>query len=212
VRPPEQKNLGAGWDDPVANWDQAGSDWDEREPRERRRLLAPILITLVVLVLLGILAFGVWLVLHSQTVGRNTGTVATPTDTGTTATAQPSTQPAPTLPPTLPPTTAAPPPVPASVGIPDVSGSDYAGALFILRQRGFQTRRADQSSTTVPAGAVIGTDPPAGTVLPPSSTVTIIVSSGSPTTPPGTQTQTPTPTGSKTKGPMPPQGRFNTWR
>jgi hypothetical protein len=208
VRPPEQKHLGAGWDDPVANWDQAGSEWDEREPRESRRLLGPILVTLVVLVLLGILAFGVWQVLRSQNGSQNTGTVPTPTDTGTTATAQSSTQPAATLPPT----TAAPPPVPASVGIPNVSGSDYGGAVATLQALGFQTRRTDQTSTTVPAGAVIGTDPPIGTVLPASSTVTIIVSSGSPTTPPAAQTSppaAPTPTGTKTPGPTRPLGRPN---
>jgi cytoskeletal protein RodZ len=188
VRPPEQNDLGAGWDDPPANWDQAGSEWDERERRQSGRLLAPILITLLVLVLLGILAFGVWLVLRSQSSSQNTGTVATPTDSGMTATAQSSTLPAATLPPTT--ATEPTPPVPASVGIPNVSGSDYGGAVATLQALGFQTRRTNRTSTTVPAGAVIGTDPPIGTELPASSTVTIIVSSGSPTTPPATPTPT----------------------
>ena len=44
-------------------------------------------------------------------------------------------------------------------------------------------QRRDDTSDTVPAGQIVGTDPPAGTQVPRNSTVTIIVSKGLPTIP-----------------------------
>jgi hypothetical protein len=182
VRPPEQQDLGGEWE--VAG----GSDWDEPPPRGRRSL-APFLITLLALVLLGILAFGIGLVASS----RDTG-VPVPVPTATANSAPPATtRPAAATTTAEVPTTA-PTTAPALVAIPDVSGIDYDSAAAQLQVLGFQTKRVDHTSTTVAAGVVIATNPASGQVRALSSTVTIIVSSGAPTTQPAGSTPAATPT------------------
>jgi serine/threonine-protein kinase len=62
--------------------------------------------------------------------------------------------------------------------VPDVSGSDAADAANELGQAGFKTKTAREASSSVDAGKVTRTDPPAGDRLDEGSTVTIYVSSG----------------------------------
>ena len=68
---------------------------------------------------------------------------------------------------------------PAPVVVEDVGGKTYDEAAQILAASRFTAvRGADEFSSTVPAGAVIRTDPPAGTSAPRDSEVAIIVSKG----------------------------------
>ena len=64
------------------------------------------------------------------------------------------------------------------VPVPDVTTLDPPAALALLGQAGFQATQADVPNDTVPAGKVIGTDPPVGTPLPKGTAVTLQVSSG----------------------------------
>ncbi|HVN49795.1 MAG TPA: Stk1 family PASTA domain-containing Ser/Thr kinase [Acidimicrobiales bacterium] len=71
---------------------------------------------------------------------------------------------------------------PATVKVPDVSGQSAASAAANLAAQGFVVSTVEQSSTTVPNGIVIGTNPSAGIQVAPKSPITIIVSSGPPAT------------------------------
>jgi serine/threonine-protein kinase len=64
------------------------------------------------------------------------------------------------------------------VAIPDVSGKSQSVAGNTITQAGLTPKFTSASSNTVPSGNVIGTDPPAGTKVPPGSTVTVNVSTG----------------------------------
>jgi len=67
---------------------------------------------------------------------------------------------------------------PASAPVTDVEGLSEADALKKLRKAGFKPRVTKQASPTVPAGKVIGTNPPAGTFEQLGSGVEVFVSSG----------------------------------
>jgi serine/threonine-protein kinase len=77
------------------------------------------------------------------------------------------------------------------VEIPNVVGSTFDDAATALRGLGLQVRRVDQSSATVPAGQVIDTEPPAGTLALPGLTVEVVVSTGAAPAPSTTTTTTP---------------------
>jgi len=62
--------------------------------------------------------------------------------------------------------------------VPDVTDDEAAQAANELGQAGFKTKTAREPSSSVDAGRVIRTDPPAGDRIDEGSTVTIIVSSG----------------------------------
>jgi beta-lactam-binding protein with PASTA domain/predicted Ser/Thr protein kinase len=87
---------------------------------------------------------------------------------------------------------------PATVEVPDVSGQSEATASANLVGAGFKVTSVDQSSTTVPVGRVINTNPDAGTQVAPGITIKIYVSSGPPatTTSSTTTTSKPPPTSS----------------
>ncbi|GIU86005.1 MAG: putative serine/threonine-protein kinase [Acidimicrobiia bacterium] len=69
---------------------------------------------------------------------------------------------------------------PEPVAVPDVVGRSAADATARLREAGFEVDQRSEASTTVPAGDVIRTDPPAGELVAPRSLVTIFVSTGNP--------------------------------
>jgi serine/threonine-protein kinase len=69
-----------------------------------------------------------------------------------------------------------PPPVP----IPSVAGDTFTQAQSALVADGFTVAQADENSTTVPAGDVTRTTPPAGTPGAKGSAVTVFVSQGPP--------------------------------
>jgi serine/threonine-protein kinase len=69
------------------------------------------------------------------------------------------------------------------VQVPDVAGKDAATAQQILTAAGFQVVVAPTPNNSVPVNTAIGTDPVAGTKLPPGSAVTLKISSGPAATP-----------------------------
>ncbi len=64
------------------------------------------------------------------------------------------------------------------VSVPVVHGLSYDGAASRIESAGLTPSRIDQSSDTVPAGQVIGTDPAEGTTVVSGSTVQVFVSTG----------------------------------
>jgi serine/threonine-protein kinase len=83
---------------------------------------------------------------------------------------------------------------PATVTVPNVAGQTEAAASANLSAAGFTVSTVQQSSTTVPAGVVIGTNPSAGISVAPHTSVTIIVSTGPPPTSTTSSTSTSTTT------------------
>ncbi len=67
---------------------------------------------------------------------------------------------------------------PASAALSSVEGMSAGQALARLRKAGFKPATRAVASATVPAGRVIGTEPPAGTELQVGSHVAVLVSSG----------------------------------
>jgi serine/threonine-protein kinase len=67
---------------------------------------------------------------------------------------------------------------PAPVAVPAVAGKSYEEAVAALQAKRFGVARVDDFSETVPAGAVIGTEPPAGQLAPRDSQVVVHVSKG----------------------------------
>lgn len=65
-----------------------------------------------------------------------------------------------------------------STSVPDVVGQSYDDAAQLLSDNKLQNTRTDEVSTTVPEGAVIRTDPEAGTTVAPDFVVKVVVSSG----------------------------------
>jgi hypothetical protein len=141
----------------------------------------PILVGVIALILLGVLAFGIWLIL------RGDGGTPEPTVT--------SSAPASATPTTVAPTTSSPSPTataPATVKVPEVEGRSVLDAGQILSDVGLPARLTYVDSAE-PAGTVIGSDPDAGSEVKPGTTITLEVSLG-PTTAPTTPTVTETPT------------------
>ncbi|KJC63179.1 Stk1 family PASTA domain-containing Ser/Thr kinase [Agreia bicolorata] len=66
----------------------------------------------------------------------------------------------------------------AQLTIPEVAGQAPDAAQAALEELGVVVTRADQSSVTVPAGTVIGTDPSSGTHVARDSAVNLLVSTG----------------------------------
>jgi eukaryotic-like serine/threonine-protein kinase len=67
---------------------------------------------------------------------------------------------------------------PAPVAVPDVSGKTYEETAAALQGKRLTVARVDDFSDTVPTGAVIGTEPPAGQLAPRDSQVLVHVSKG----------------------------------
>ncbi|HEY4396533.1 MAG TPA: PASTA domain-containing protein [Acidimicrobiia bacterium] len=67
---------------------------------------------------------------------------------------------------------------PRPVAVPDTSGKSYDAAAAALQAKRFSATRVDDFSESVPAGNVIGTDPPAGRPAPRDSQVVVHVSKG----------------------------------
>jgi hypothetical protein len=166
-------------------------DWQQGPPDGGRRWWMPILIGVIALVLLGVLAFGLWLIL------RGDGETPAPAPTRTTPTAT-------TAAPTTPPPTSSPSPTattPAPVPVPIVEGLTVEEAAQRLSDAGLSAR-LNYVDSDRPAGTVVGSNPGPGARVEPGSTVTLNVSSG-PTTPPATSSPTLTPTTSPSIPPGP---------
>jgi beta-lactam-binding protein with PASTA domain/predicted Ser/Thr protein kinase len=67
---------------------------------------------------------------------------------------------------------------PAVSTVPEVSGMTAAAAVAKLKSAGFKPTTSPQASSSVTAGKVIATNPPAGTEQQAGSSITVVVSSG----------------------------------
>jgi serine/threonine-protein kinase len=66
----------------------------------------------------------------------------------------------------------------SQMAVPDVSGRSFAEAQQILAEQSLQAVQKDVFDLEIPAGVVVGTDPPAGSRLEPDATVQVLVSQG----------------------------------
>ncbi|MFI2708722.1 PASTA domain-containing protein [Micromonospora sp. NPDC018662] len=177
----------AGYPEPGAEWygdEQAGRRW-----------WMPILLGVLALILIGLIAAGVWLALRAADRDSGPGTpsaapsVSVPAS-ATSASATPTSAAPSSSPPSTPPTTAAEVPMPPLVGLPE------SAARLVLDRLGVDYRVQRRSSDR-PAGTVIATDPEAGYSVGAGERVTLVVAaSAAPTT--GAPT-----TGSTTPGSAP---------
>jgi len=165
---------------------------------QRDRWWLPIVVGIVVLLLLGVLAWAIYMIVQNS--GRQPGPVATTQPTAVATTNAPSTAPttAPssvsTEPSTIPATTATTQEPTAAVTVPALRGLQLAEARAALNRTGLPYRVLYRTSTAAP-GTVIDSDPPEGREVPPDTRVTIVVAQqGNATTTP-TGTVTPTATG-----------------
>jgi len=83
---------------------------------------------------------------------------------------------------------------PGDVTVPNVVGLSQASASNQLGQAGFSVSTTNQSSTTVPAGNVISTNPAAGAKASKGATIAMVISTGPPPSTSTTASTTPTTT------------------
>jgi hypothetical protein len=163
-----------------------------REPRDKWWM--PILIGVIVLVLLGALGWGIYLIVqksgNDETPAPATTPSAAPLTTATTATTEPTTEPTTTSPPTTTPTTTEP--TNEAITIPAMKGRSLAEARAALNSIGLNYRliyRADGDATP---GTVLDSDPPEGQEVPADTTVTLVIATAPQTTNPATPSPTTT--------------------
>jgi PASTA domain len=155
----------------------------EQEPRS---WWLPLLITLAVLILLGLIGLGVWLALHAQpgpTPGASPSTSASPSAVASSASPTPSPSPASSAP---------------LVEVPDLHGQTVSDAQATLQGLGLTVQVQTQVTDAQPAGTVISTRPTVGSKVPAGSQVTLIVAappptSASPSPSPSASSPSPTP-------------------
>ncbi|MFF5295054.1 PASTA domain-containing protein [Paractinoplanes globisporus] len=167
---------------------------------ERDRWWLPIVVGIIVLVLLGVLAWAIYLIVQNS--GDNPSPVPTTPPTAVVTTNPPSPAPsaaattstAPSSEPTTVPTTTATTQEPtAAVTVPALRGLPLAEARAALNRTGLRYRVLYLNSTAAP-GTVIDSDPAEGQEVPPDTRVTIVVAQE------GAATTTPTATVTTTAG------------
>jgi cell division septation protein DedD len=189
VRPPRP---GYGGDDDGTDWAAVPAD----EPRGK--WWTPIVVGIVGLLLLGLLGWGIYLIVQSSgndevDPGVTASAPAAPTD----ATTEPTTT-TPSTPPSTQPTTTQPttsPPAPQSdITVPALKGLSTEEARGALDRKGLNYRLRYVTSDS-PAGTVIDSDPAEGQQVPADTVITLIIAAepDAPATP--TQTTTTGPAG-----------------
>jgi cytoskeletal protein RodZ len=176
------------------------TDWSDTGPLptvsgRRDRWWMPIVVGIVVLLLLGVLAWAIYMIVQNS--GEQPGPATTTPPTAVVTTNAPSIAPstAPSSPPstepsTIPTTTATTQEPTAAVTVPALRGLPLAEARAALNRTRLPYRLLYRNSTAAP-GTVIDSDPPEGQEVPPDTRVTIVVAQGdATTTPTGTATAT----------------------
>lgn len=178
------------------------TDWSDDGPvpapvqGQRDRWWMPIVVGIIVLILLGVLAWAIYLIVQSS--GEQESPAITPSATATTIST-------PSSAPTTAPTTSAPvatttptdtpsttEPTTTAVTVPALRGLALDDARAALDRTGLRYRVLYRDSTA-PPGTVIDSDPAEGQEVPPDTRVTIVVSQqGTPTTTPTATATTPT--------------------
>jgi hypothetical protein len=173
------------------------TDWADDRQEEPGRWWAPIAVGSAALVLLGLLGYGVAVIVQSS--GGESETPATTPVTATTtavrttpATTEPTapstapTSPSPSLS-TIEPTTE---PANAEVTVPALRGMPVADAQAALQRTGLGFRVIRRESDAEP-GTVIDSDPPEGSLVPSDTRITLVVAT-EPTSSPAPTTTSPT--------------------
>ncbi|MCU7729772.1 PASTA domain-containing protein [Actinoplanes sp. KI2] len=176
------------------------TDWSDGPhpptPGQRDRWWMPIVVGIVVLLLLGVLAWAIYVIVQNSSEQPSPVTTTPPTTVATTAASSPAPSTAPSSPPstepsTIPTTTATTQEPTAAVTVPALRGLPLAEARVALSRTGLPYRVLYRNSTAAP-GTVIDSDPAEGQEVPPDTRVTIVVAqqSDATTTPAGTATAT----------------------
>jgi hypothetical protein len=161
----------------------AVGDWEAVPPPDepRGKWWMPILVGILALLLLGLLGWGIYLILQNSDDGAETpGPVPSVTAPVTT---EPTTAPT-TTPPTTEPTTTAATTQPAetAVTVPALIGLSQQEAQQALDRRGLTYRLIFRASDA-PAGTVIDSDPAEGQEVPPDTRVALVIAAAAPTQP-----------------------------
>jgi hypothetical protein len=166
------------------------TDWSEAPlpaPVQRDRWWLPIVIGIIVLLLLGVLAWAIYVIVQNSgnetpapgptTTAATTNAPTTPASTAPPSTAPPSTEPTTTV------ATTGTAPV-TSVTVPALKGLPLADARAALNRKNLRYRVLYLDSKAAP-GTVIDSDPAEGQEVPPDTRITIVVAqpSGAATTP-----------------------------
>lgn len=171
------------------------TEWDsgvDRAPSGRWYM--PIVVGIVLLVLLGVLAWAIYLI------AQNSGGSSPTPNTTTSAATAPSAEPATTTPSnettTTPPTTE---PTATEITVPALRGMSVQEATYALSRKGLKYRLI-YVEDAAPPGTVIDSDPAEGQEVPPDTAITLVIAKAS-TTAPTTNPTTTTPTTEPTDGP-----------
>jgi PASTA domain len=132
--------------------------------QQPRTWWAPILIILAILVLIGLIALGLWVAVRTKS-----GPAPTPSAAPSSAApSSPSPSPSPSASPSTSPTV-------TMVAVPSLRGVSLTDAEQILQSQGLNWKVTTRVSTEFPAGTVIETNPPATTLVPAGTEVTLVV-------------------------------------
>jgi len=156
------------------------------DPYGGRSWFTPVLLGILALVLLSALGLGIWLILRATDDETPPTAPATPAATVSappTVTTAPPASASPSPPPPTTPSAAETPPAPAPVAVAPVRGMTRSAATATLEGQGLVVSVVQQPDPAAPAGTAIGTDPPAGSRMPPGSRITLFIAAAPQTSP-----------------------------
>jgi hypothetical protein len=155
--------------------------YDEAGPRGERSWLTPVIVGVVAVVLLALLATGLWLIFNAEQQSGPGPSASPPAEPAPTTAAPVSSAARPTTaPPSTAPPTAAPPPSvpPQGVVVPRLIGLSEAEARQRLADAGLRADVVRQPVPGVAPGTVVLSQPVEGTQVEPNSVVRLVVAAG----------------------------------